>query len=111
MDCNMDQRGGGRERLDLRRVCARGAGPRSPEQPQPKEDKPIHNEPGEKSALDRPILATHLKASLNIEAAGVNPHGHLDCPEGTTTIPRAEEGGKLAVEGKQATLGNSKQKA
>ena len=58
-----------------------------------------------------PILATHLKASLNIKAAGINPHGHLDCPEGTTTIPRAEKGGKLAVEGKQGNLGNSKQKA
>ena len=111
MDCNMDQRGGGRERLDLRRVCARGVGPRSPERPLPKEDKPTHTAPGEGSALDKPIKATHPKASLNFEVAGVNTRSHLDCPKSTTKILKAEEGGKLAVEGKTANLGNSKQKA
>ena len=48
-------------------TCVEGRSPRSPEQPQPKEDKPTHNEPGEGSALDKPIIATHPKASLNIK--------------------------------------------
>ena len=46
-----------------------------------------------------------------MEAAGVNTHGHLDCLEGPTTNLRAAEKGKLAGEGKQATLGNNEKKA
>ena len=87
MDCNMDQRGGGRERLDLRRVCARGRAPRSSEQPQPKEDKLIHNEQGEESALDKPILATRPKATLNIEAAGVSTHDQAQQSRGYNNNP------------------------
>ena len=47
-----------------------GRVPRKSEQPQPKEENPTHNAPGEGSALDKPILATRPKATLNIEAAG-----------------------------------------